>query len=161
MLFRSWLPLVLLTLLDAREFRTARHAARLGVTFGICAVANWYYGLFAALVCGSVVLWDAGVALRRRRLAELRVMVAQEVDGPGRALVDHPADRLRIAAVIIGRRDRLVVTGELDAKFTAIGSEMTRAIGSNAHHVVVKGSGHSVPFETPDEFATLVDNFIA
>ena len=55
----------------------------------------------------------------------------------------------------------LVVTGELDAKFTAIGSEMTRAIGSNAHHVVVKGSGHSVPFETPDEFATLVDNFIA
>ena len=75
----GWLPLVLLTLLDAREFRTARHAARLGVTFGICAVANWYYGLFAALVCGSVVLWDAGVALRRRRLAELRVMVAQAV----------------------------------------------------------------------------------
>ena len=55
----------------------------------------------------------------------------------------------------------LVVTGEIDAKFTAIGSEMARTIGSNAQHVVVAGSGHSVPFEATDEFAMLLDDFIA
>ena len=55
----------------------------------------------------------------------------------------------------------LVVTGEIDTKFTAIGSDMARAIGSNAQHVVVARSGHSVPFEAPHEFAMLLDEFIA
>lgn len=55
----------------------------------------------------------------------------------------------------------LLVTGELDAKFTALGSEIARAIGSNAQHVVVAGTGHSVPFEATDEFAALLDDFIA
>lgn len=55
----------------------------------------------------------------------------------------------------------LVVSGSLDQKFTAIGTEMVAAIGSNARHVVVPGCGHAVPFEAPDTFAGLVDDFIA
>lgn len=55
----------------------------------------------------------------------------------------------------------LIVTGQFDAKFTSIGSEMTQMIGPNAHHVVVPRCGHAVPFESPDVFARIVDEFIA
>jgi len=55
----------------------------------------------------------------------------------------------------------LIVTGELDEKFTTIGAEMSRLIGSNARHVIVPDCGHSVPFESPDQFAAIVDHFIA
>lgn len=75
----GWLPLVILALLDARELRTRRAAAWVGALFGICAVANWYYGLFAALVCGTVAFWDVAVAVRRRRFADLRTLVGQGV----------------------------------------------------------------------------------
>lgn len=54
----------------------------------------------------------------------------------------------------------LIVTGELDTKFTAIGAEMAAAIGDNAHHIVMAGCGHSLPFEHPDSFARIVDEFV-
>lgn len=50
----------------------------------------------------------------------------------------------------------VLVTGSLDAKFTAIAERMAAAIGTNARHVVVAGSGHAVPLERPAEFAALV-----
>lgn len=54
----------------------------------------------------------------------------------------------------------LVVTGGLDAKFTALGEQLVSAIGDNATHLVVPDCGHAIPFERPDTFARIVDDFL-
>jgi len=46
----------------------------------------------------------------------------------------------------------LLVTGALDAKFTAIAEQMAAAIGDNARHVVVPGAGHTAHLEQADAF---------
>ena len=53
----------------------------------------------------------------------------------------------------------LVVAGERDAKFVALGERLAAAIGENAMFLLVPGAGHAVPFEQPDAFATLVKSF--
>ncbi len=69
----GWLPLSLAALLAARADPRPRRAVLAGVTFGLTAFANWYYGLFAALVGGAVLAWDLARALPRPdRWARLR-----------------------------------------------------------------------------------------
>lgn len=46
----------------------------------------------------------------------------------------------------------LVLTGERDEKFTAIGERLAAAI-PGAEHVVVAGAGHGLPLEAPDAVA--------
>jgi 2-succinyl-6-hydroxy-2,4-cyclohexadiene-1-carboxylate synthase len=55
----------------------------------------------------------------------------------------------------------LVVAGDKDAKFMALGERLAGAIGTNALFLVVPGAGHAVPFEQPEAFATLIRSFIA
>ncbi len=43
----------------------------------------------------------------------------------------------------------LVITGELDPKFTALGGRLTRAIGPNANHRIVRGAGHAPHLQYP------------
>jgi 2-succinyl-6-hydroxy-2,4-cyclohexadiene-1-carboxylate synthase len=50
----------------------------------------------------------------------------------------------------------LVVTGGHDDKFTRLGRRMVDAIGANATHVVVPGSGHSPHLQQPDRVAAMV-----
>jgi 2-succinyl-6-hydroxy-2,4-cyclohexadiene-1-carboxylate synthase len=50
----------------------------------------------------------------------------------------------------------LVVTGERDAKFTAVGARMAAAIGENASFVLVADAGHAVPLERPEETLALI-----
>lgn len=54
----------------------------------------------------------------------------------------------------------LVVTGERDEKFTAIGRRLVEEIGDNARLVEVPGAGHAVPFERPTDFAALLSAFL-
>jgi 2-succinyl-6-hydroxy-2,4-cyclohexadiene-1-carboxylate synthase len=54
----------------------------------------------------------------------------------------------------------LVVTGGLDEKFTALGRRMADAIGANASHVVVPGTGHAPHLQRPDTVAELVRGFV-
>ena len=53
----------------------------------------------------------------------------------------------------------LLITGELDTKFTQINSELVKSIPS-AKHVVIKNAGHNVHFEKPEEFVEVVKEFI-
>lgn len=53
----------------------------------------------------------------------------------------------------------LVVAGEHDAKFVALGERLARAIGPGAELVLVPGAGHAVPFERPVAFAAMVGAF--
>ncbi|MDP2304951.1 MAG: hypothetical protein Q8P18_02875 [Pseudomonadota bacterium] len=62
----GWLPLSIATFLAARESPRPARALLAGAMFGVTAFANWYYGLFAALVIGPLLAWDALGALRRR-----------------------------------------------------------------------------------------------
>jgi 2-succinyl-6-hydroxy-2,4-cyclohexadiene-1-carboxylate synthase len=50
----------------------------------------------------------------------------------------------------------LVITGEGDAKFTALGERMAATIGDNAIHAVVPGVGHTAHLEDPGRVTALV-----
>lgn len=53
----------------------------------------------------------------------------------------------------------LLVSGELDTKFTQINSELIKSFPS-AKHVVIKNAGHNVHFEKPEEFVRVVNKFL-
>jgi 2-succinyl-6-hydroxy-2,4-cyclohexadiene-1-carboxylate synthase len=55
----------------------------------------------------------------------------------------------------------LVVAGDRDPKFVALGERLAGAIGTNALFLLVPGAGHAVPFEQPEPFATLIRSFVA
>ncbi|OGU54516.1 MAG: 2-succinyl-6-hydroxy-2,4-cyclohexadiene-1-carboxylate synthase [Ignavibacteria bacterium RBG_13_36_8] len=53
----------------------------------------------------------------------------------------------------------LLITGELDEKFTTINKEAAE-IFPNCHHSVIKNTGHNVHLEKPEEFIILVNQFL-
>lgn len=53
-----------------------------------------------------------------------------------------------------------LVTGERDAKFTAIARRMRVDIGSTCEHVVVPGRGHAVHLEDPRFVASLISDVV-
>jgi 2-succinyl-6-hydroxy-2,4-cyclohexadiene-1-carboxylate synthase len=55
----------------------------------------------------------------------------------------------------------LVVAGELDDKFAAIGRRLTAAIGPNAELVLIPGAGHACHLERPDAFCLILADFLA
>ncbi len=54
----------------------------------------------------------------------------------------------------------LLVTGEDDLKFSQIADEMKALIGPAAQHAPIPHCGHSVPFQKPTEFCSVVSQFI-
>ncbi len=50
----------------------------------------------------------------------------------------------------------LIITGELDEKFTALGRRMAVSIGPSASHAVIPGAGHAPHLQRPGEVAALV-----
>jgi 2-succinyl-6-hydroxy-2,4-cyclohexadiene-1-carboxylate synthase len=55
----------------------------------------------------------------------------------------------------------LIVAGDKDQKFVALGERLAAAIGTNALFLLVPGAGHAVPFEQPNAFTTLIRSFVA
>ena len=69
----GWLPLALLAMLRFRARPDARRGAVAGLSLAICALANWYYGLFAGLLaCGLVA--DALLPGWRRAAVRRRLL---------------------------------------------------------------------------------------
>jgi 2-succinyl-6-hydroxy-2,4-cyclohexadiene-1-carboxylate synthase len=54
----------------------------------------------------------------------------------------------------------LVVTGEHDAKFRAIGERLVAGI-PDATLAIVAGAGHAPPFERPDAFVATLETWLA
>jgi pimeloyl-ACP methyl ester carboxylesterase len=54
----------------------------------------------------------------------------------------------------------LVLAGEKDLKFAALGKRIVDSIGVNALFSVVQGSGHATHLERPDATAALVSEFL-
>ena len=53
----------------------------------------------------------------------------------------------------------LLITGELDSKFSSINKELKRKIISSRHEIV-KDSGHIVHFERQEEFVRVVNGLL-
>jgi 2-succinyl-6-hydroxy-2,4-cyclohexadiene-1-carboxylate synthase len=53
----------------------------------------------------------------------------------------------------------LLITGELDKKFTQINSELAKSFPS-VKHVVIKNAGHNVQLEKAEEFVRVVNKFL-
>jgi 2-succinyl-6-hydroxy-2,4-cyclohexadiene-1-carboxylate synthase len=54
----------------------------------------------------------------------------------------------------------LLISGENDSKYTKLNSEMTKLI-PYSRHLVIKGAGHNVHVEKPDEFTAEVNLFLS
>jgi 2-succinyl-6-hydroxy-2,4-cyclohexadiene-1-carboxylate synthase len=54
----------------------------------------------------------------------------------------------------------LVITGEHDTKFTALGTRMAEAIGGNAIHAVVPGVRHTAHLEDPGAVTAVVRSYL-
>ena len=54
----------------------------------------------------------------------------------------------------------VVVTGELDSKFTAIARRMVTSCTTHVEHIVVPGCGHAAHLERPTTVAAIVDSFV-
>lgn len=55
----------------------------------------------------------------------------------------------------------LVVAGERDERFAALGRAMVEAIGDNARLALIEGAGHAACFEAPERFGARVREFLA
>jgi 2-succinyl-6-hydroxy-2,4-cyclohexadiene-1-carboxylate synthase len=55
----------------------------------------------------------------------------------------------------------LVLAGELDTTYDALGRRLAAQIGANATFASLPGVGHAAPFEAPDRFAALVEAWLA
>ncbi|MEN9803250.1 MAG: hypothetical protein RIS41_97 [Actinomycetota bacterium] len=54
----------------------------------------------------------------------------------------------------------VLITGELDTKFTDIASRMTQMISGPVEHIIVPAHGHAVHLESPTAVASLVDRVV-
>ena len=54
----------------------------------------------------------------------------------------------------------LVLAGELDAKFAAIGRELAATIGENARFADVAGAGHAAHLEQPAAFVQILRGWL-
>ncbi|WP_203333290.1 2-succinyl-6-hydroxy-2,4-cyclohexadiene-1-carboxylate synthase [Planococcus beigongshangi] len=92
-------------------------------------------------------------AVRRERLAQKPVGLANSLIGMGTGSQASYWETIRQLEFPV-----LLVTGELDLKFTAIAEEMAALMPDAEHKQIV--AGHALHVEKPDEFATMVREYL-
>lgn len=97
---------------------------------------------------------EAREALRRQRLHNRASGLAQSLRGAGVGV--QPSLHARLPTL---RIPVLLIAGELDTKFTAIARSMSRAL-LHSHLYIVPAAGHAVHLERPEEFDTIVGDFL-
>ena len=102
----------------------------------------------------STLPLEAREALRRQRLNNRASGLAQSLRGVGTGA--QPPLHARLPAL---RMPVLLIAGELDTKFTAIARSMAQAL-PQSQLCIVPGAGHAVHLEQPEQFDSLVGDFI-
>ena len=92
--------------------------------------------------------------LRRQRLQNNVTGLAQSLRGVGLGV--QPSLYERLPALNI---PTLLMAGELDTKFTMIARQMAEVLPQSQLHII-PGAGHTVHLERPEEFLSLVMDFI-
>ena len=54
----------------------------------------------------------------------------------------------------------LLIAGANDERFSLIAAEMAARIGANASTAFIQGAGHAAPFESPERFCAVLDDFL-
>jgi 2-succinyl-6-hydroxy-2,4-cyclohexadiene-1-carboxylate synthase len=115
-------------------------------------VARWEkLSLFASQ---STLPLEVREDVHRQRLHNRAGGLAQSLRGAGTGV--QPSLHARLPTLHI---PVLLISGELDTKFTTIARHMAQAL-PQAHLHIVPGAGHTVHLERPEEFVSLVGDFI-
>ncbi len=107
----------------------------------------------------NLPLWDSQSAdikasLRGNRLKNNPLGLANSLRGMGTGVQPYFGDRLAELTMPV-----LLITGEKDAKFRAIGAEMAQKI-PHARLVVMPNVGHTVHLEAPEAYQEAVAEFL-
>ncbi len=97
---------------------------------------------------------EVRVALRQQRLLNCPTGLAQSLRGAGTGV--QPSLHAKLPSL---RIPVLLLAGELDTKFTAIARSMAPALPL-AHLRIVPAAGHAVHLERPQEFDTIIAQFV-
>ena len=117
-------------------------------------VAEFLTGWLAQPLFGDLTVAPAD---HSARLANDAAGLASSLRRAGTGTMDPPWwDDLAASAV-----PSLVVAGQQDEKFTALGRRLTAALGGPAQFVAVEGAGHAAHLQRPGAFAELVRHFAA
>lgn len=134
--------------------RAARHdddcqLARRLEQEGVAAFVDWWLTrpLFSTL--------PAAAAGREERLTNTAAGLASSLRLAGTGAQEPLWARLPELAMPV-----LVVAGEADAKFAALGRRAAAAIGPNAELVLIPGAGHACHLERPDQFCRVLAEFL-
>ncbi|NWF88543.1 MAG: 2-succinyl-6-hydroxy-2,4-cyclohexadiene-1-carboxylate synthase [Ignavibacteriaceae bacterium] len=107
-------------------------------------------------------LFDSLKTLSKKKLAKIqnskfklqKVGLINSLKGFGTGVMPPLHDKLHLIDC-----KTLLITGELDKKFTQLNSELVNSFPS-AKHVVVSNAGHNVHLEKPEEFVRAVNEFL-
>jgi 2-succinyl-6-hydroxy-2,4-cyclohexadiene-1-carboxylate synthase len=99
---------------------------------------------------------DEAARFQAERLTNTAAGLASSLRLAGTGTQEPLWDRLHAIGAPV-----LVVAGELDAKFTALGRRLADAIGPNAELAVIRDAGHTAHLERPDAFLTQLRAWLA
>jgi pimeloyl-ACP methyl ester carboxylesterase len=99
---------------------------------------------------------DEAVQFREERLANTAEGLASSLRLAGTGTQEPLWELLGAIDVPV-----LVVAGEHDAKFSALGRHLVDAIGPNAELAVIAGAGHTAHLEQPDPFLARLRAWLA
>lgn len=119
---------------------------------------NWWEGL--PLFASQCALpEDRRALLRQGRLANSPEALALALEGMGQQHQASEADTLAALDALIAQNTPVTfASGNLDAKYTAIGEKLADRFDTHPAftHIVVENAGHNVHFEQPAAFAELL-----
>ncbi len=93
-------------------------------------------------------------SIREKRIKNNPVGLANSLRGFGSGKMPPLFDKLENIRV-----KTLLISGGLDEKFTTINNNMLKFFPS-AEHQIIRGSGHNTHLEKPDEYISVVNNFL-
>ncbi len=91
---------------------------------------------------------------REKKLRNNPVGLANSLKGFGSGKMPPLFDKLENINI-----KTLLISGELDKKFTTINNNMLKFFPFAENHII-KGAGHNTHLEKPDDFTTVVNNFL-
>lgn len=94
--------------------------------------------------------------MRTERLRNTPAGLAQSLRNVGTGMQEPMWSALRRMQMPV-----LVLAGELDPKFAALGERLATCIGTNATLHIVAGAGHTVHLEAPDAMAALLRDWLS
>jgi len=92
--------------------------------------------------------------LRTEKMQNSSIGLAQSLRGFGTGRMPYLGDKLSNLEFPV-----LLITGELDSKFTQISKELVKKFPS-AHHQIIQNAGHNVHLEETGRFAEVVNQFL-